>query len=277
MKSEPHTIDKVQMGRFRIIAVVSFCDEIIERIIAENQNNKEIDNWKTIPSMPGISLSDDASCVFFRDRVRTTIPNLAEADVSAWDWSLSEWMFRWDAERRCQLMGLPSGSPLSNLVHNRAICLSRKVFSLSDGRLFSQGMKCYGVMPSGSYLTSSTNSAIRVMLGWLAGAEVVYAMGDDSLESFVASAPETYARFGIRLKMYKCVNGDFEFCSHLFTSSCAIPLSWAKTTFRLLSQTPSQEFLHQFRMVLRHAPQLPDIENLLDFSGWKASLPRSVE
>jgi len=59
VKNEPHKLSKIQTGRVRLIMSVSIIDKMIEMLLARHSCKKNIANWKTIPSKPGIGFSSD--------------------------------------------------------------------------------------------------------------------------------------------------------------------------------------------------------------------------
>lgn len=273
VKQEPHKLEKISQGRFRIISVVSMVDELVERLIANTQNEVEIGLWDLIPSKPGMGLSTDEQTNILYSSVQPLLSEAAEADITAWDWSIEGWMIEMDARARLVLAQhvkhpfLFAPDNVTNLYLNRFSCLAHAVFSLSDGQLFAQRKP--GLIKSGSYCTSSTNSRIRVMLSKLVGAEWCIAMGDDSVEQYRDTAAEAYKKLGINLKFYKRTDLDsFEFCSTNFSSKRAEPLNWAKTFFRLLCNPPTDAFQLQFEQEMRNSPELQRCVEILAFSGW---------
>jgi len=272
VKNEPHSEEKIKAGRLRLIASVSMADEIIERLLCGAQNEAEISQWETCPSKPGIGFSDAQTEKFVKSVKGKFKADMAEADVSAWDWSVQEWMLAEEAELRIKLCDAPKGSAFARILRNRIYCLSRSVLVTSDGVVFEQTEYGYGIMKSGSYLTSSSNSRMRNFCAHLVGADDSDAMGDDSLETWVAEAIARYKALGIKVKFYKIVNGKFEFCSNEYDLSrdppVAVPKNWHKGLFRLLSASATYELLVQFLHEYRHLPSLAEVKTLILESGW---------
>lgn len=269
-KNEPHTKAKMDAERLRLIASVSLADEIIERLLCYKQNETEIASWATCPSKPGIGFTD-AQTLEFSDRVSEIFPDgLAEADVSAWDWSVQSWMLRAEVDLRIKLCGASPDSAFARILSNRIFCLGLSLFVTSDGEVFEQTAP--GIMKSGSYLTSSSNSRMRNFVAHVIGAEHSMAMGDDSLESPVEDAVERYRELGIKVKFYKVTKSSYEFCSNQYTTRRGVvvaePKNWAKGLFRLLSSKPSAELLCQFLYEYRHSPVLKETKRLILRSGW---------
>jgi hypothetical protein len=266
-KNEPHKKAKLAEGRVRLISSVPIDDELVERLLCNRQNEAEIENWTECPSAPGIGLSQDEQSEKFYASVKPFLNNLAEGDVRGWDFDVKWWMLLWDVMARIKLCGAAPDSAFAKILHARMWCLARKVFSTSDGRLFKQMVA--GIMASGSYLTSSTNSRMRVMLAYLFYALFAKAMGDDSLETFLENAREKYRTIGIDMKMFRrCENDEFEFCSHKFSDGKAIPLNWAKALFRLLSSQYDMTLLAQFCEDYRNSPEIERCVSIIAGSGW---------
>lgn len=207
VKQEPHKISKIVSKRFRLISSVSLIDQLVERVLFGVQNRKEISLWEHIPSKPGIGLTDEMTRnVFQSARLASGIGPLAEADISGWDWSVQDWELEADLEIRVKLArGLHSCTVQA--MRNRILALSSSVFSFSDGEMRAQVYR--GLMKSGSYLTSSTNSRCRVFDHYvLTNNELTWlmAMGDDSVEVDIARDGKTgaqlYESLGKTVGMY---------------------------------------------------------------------------
>jgi hypothetical protein len=255
IKSEPHSTNKVNQDRWRLIFAVSVVDQVIERLLCGDQNKKEISTWKTHPSAPGIGLSDDKQLAEFYEIVSKLGHDKAEADVTGYDWSVQEWELDWEADMRIRL-GNMSGSS-ARIMKRRYHCVAHSIYAMPGGKLVM--LKVPGVQLSGCYNTSSTNSRIRVLLAYLVGAKWARAMGDDCVEEFVQNAREKYAALGHPLKMYEKRSDSFEFCSQIFTPEGTWPVDGTKTLFRLIEQkTISPELVAQFTMELRNSPRLEE-------------------
>jgi hypothetical protein len=258
IKNEPHSAKKMLNKRYRLISVVSMADEVIERMFAMSQNMAEILMWLNCPSVPGIGFTDTQSAQFY-DSLKELLKELASSDVSGWDWRFRRWMYKADAKRRCFLASHPNPKTklaFDNVVHNRLFCLSWSLLILSDGRMFAQLVP--GIMKSGSYITSSTNSFARVIAAYIIGALWAIAMGDDCVEQYIIDAVAKYLDLGILVTEYEKYDPakGFNFCSHDYIDGVAYPTSWLKTLFRFLSGPMTDEYLFQFKYELRHCPEL---------------------
>lgn len=265
IKNEPHKLAKLEAGKFRLISNVSIVDQLLERVLCSKQNHAEISAWDSIPSKPGMGLHDAGLAELYSEVVsRQAVCPVAETDISGWDWSVQDWSLEMDGRLRSRLYHCERGCALDELLAFRSYAVARKVFCLSDGTLLAQVRP--GVQASGSYNTSSSNSRMRVALGYLVGADWVIAMGDDDVEDAVDGAREAYAELGYRVKDYvRCPPGGFEFCSTKFAGSwMGWPTSWPRTVYRYLAHSPSSlssnpEFRVQLADDLRHHPRKEEI------------------
>nr|UQB76101.1 RNA-dependent RNA polymerase [Flumine sobemo-like virus 12] len=136
VKQEPHTTEKVNTGRMRIISGMSIVHQICERVLHTAQNNIEILNWEKINSMIGIGFTDRQNRVVYKIFVELMRKfKLIGTDVSGWDWSVRKWMFTFLVRVRIMLCNA-AGTPAENMYLNWVFTLQRKIFSLTNGRFF---------------------------------------------------------------------------------------------------------------------------------------------
>nr|WBT97306.1 polyprotein [Subterranean clover mottle virus] len=264
VKQEPHPLKKVVEGRFRLISSVSLVDQLVERLLFGPQNETEIDLWQSVPSKPGMGLSQpwQVSALWNDLEHKHKLSPAAEADISGFDWSVQSWEILADVCIRIDRGGFKGN--LRKAALNRFKCFSNAVFQLSDGTLISQGLP--GLMKSGSYCTSSTNSRIRCLMAKIIGAPWCIAMGDDSVEGYVEGAREMYDSLGHTCKDYIPCKADLDkleevnFCSHTIRKDSYYLQSWAKTLFRFLSQP---EDVNELAVELKGCPEWPRISKYL--------------
>lgn len=274
VKNELHSAEKVATGRMRLISSVSSIDQMVERVLGDDQNKAEIANWATCPSKPGLGLHDDGLETIINEMKKYSDP--VETDVSGWDWSVKQWMLDADALCRTLLAGSQPGSKYYDLLRSRAAMLGKSLFIQSDGTVWKQIIA--GIMKSGSGWTSSSNSRIRAFLAFCAGVMRAMAMGDDALEEYLAQAKRIYEEYGLMIKDYKrssLKDGGIEFCSIKFrdTVELSAPVKWAKLLGTLLQKTPrstlhQEELMVAFRYDMRHSPFLEQACRLIVQSGW---------
>lgn len=276
VKNEPHKLSKIVEGRFRLIFSMSVIDNIIARILLSFQNNAEIDAWEDIPLKPGMGLTDDHMKSIWKYVWEHEVGGLVEADMKGWDWSFQEQDFVADLERRAALNN-GKHTLWWQIARAHYHCVMRKVMVLSDGEMYKQLTP--GIMPSGWYATSSTNSAVRAInhahAALVEGVEpFIMAMGDDSVERTVPNVEEHYRSLGKICGMLNPASSQkFEFCSTLFQGAIGVPVNLTKQLYNLLRVRPIAANdaclrFDQFCYELRHCPELPTIIRIIKESGW---------
>lgn len=269
IKDEPHKLKKIESGKLRLISSVSLVDQIKTRLLCNMQNTKEINNWETCPSKPGLGLHDEGLSVIAETARRFLKEGpVAETDVSGWDWSVQHWELMLDAEARIRLAGANPNGVFAFLLRVHAHCVSNSVFVTPDGNMWAQTVP--GGQLSGDYNTSSTNSRMRVMASlasrlWAGqpllvnGRIPVAAMGDDSFELDFAGLKEGMNAIGHTVRFVESRNSlqGLHFCSQEFTAEgVAYPEDPSKTVFRFLGHKPTHstylELRAQLLWYLRH-------------------------
>lgn len=282
IKDEPHKQTKLREGRTRIIMNMSLVDNMVSRALFAMQNITEINAWNTISSKPGMGLHDSGLQQLFKTISEATQSlDLAEGDVSGWDWSVNDWELDADLEMRLALNN-GYGTVWEKIARAHYECIKNKVVVLSDGSMFAQSSP--GILPSGWYNTSSTNSRLRVFSHHLAinlEDEECFvpgwcmAMGDDSVEQIFPDAINRYASLGKTMKMFNpIVDLDFEFCStHFMGNWAAAPVNLDKQFMNFLQVVPideldARERLAQFEHELRHSPFFGGFLNIIRSVNW---------
>lgn len=277
IKDEPHKRVKLDKNRFRIISGVSLVDNLIERVLFSKLNKFEIMLNEHIPYKPGMGLHDEGqkSLHSWFTKLQRLF-QLCSTDVSGWDWSITDYLLDADLKYRA---GFTNGNACwLKLATVRYLCLKWKVFQLPSGDMFTQDIPC--ILPSGSYLTSSTNSHMRyilsriahIMLGNYAFSDFAEGcqMGDDALERYHPGLLEIYTKLGFTVKGVEIMeDGKFSFCSTLWDQSeFGFPESWAKTLFRFLHKKPNDvlypTYREQFLRDLRHHPRVASLVERVD-------------
>ncbi len=283
VKNEPHSIKKLLSGKLRLIFSVSLIDNIIARLLHSLQNREEILNWKVIPPSAGLGLDDPglAAIQTIISSMELSVGRIDSSDVSGWDFSVQLFELEADLERRIALNG-SHGTDWERVARAHLYCMSRKVIVLSDGVMYQQLIP--GFMPSGWYLTASTNSNIRAMAHYHLALEAgikpaVKTMGDDAVEAALKSPVEAYASLGHIIKSTENVTSKkFEFCSTHFENGKGVPVNIDKQLVNLLSYQPltyneGLDRFQQFCYELRHYPHLEELEKLILNSGWWDMFP----
>lgn len=265
IKREHHPLRKREKKTWRLIGMVSLVDQMVDRLLHAEVNGAEITRHRTIPSQPGIGF-DDSELEYISKRVfgltERSGAAVASYDVSGWDWTMQAWEFHWDLSFRYSQMNC--GTPeLAHLMINRARACFMSPALLPDGHLVY--LQLLGLMVSGLYHTSSTNSRVRACAAFLAGALWAITMGDDCAESERPGAIEAYALQGRTIRTEgEPSKEEFSFCSHTFKRGQFGYLDSAKFILNFLESDRSPEHIEAVRRNLRHHPQRDVVLKLLN-------------
>lgn len=265
VKSEPHSIAKLDEGRQRLVFASPLHMTILERMIFGKQNDTDIDNWNVVPSKPGLTMDRDGAWAL-RGNVEPFVSPVS-TDQSGWDWHVPDWLMFADVEvRRCLLEGPELEiSSWHRIARNMTHLLARKTVLFSDGTFYVQSDDNAGVWPSGSYRTSGTNSRMRVLIRRLAcGNSNIITMGDDAVEDDVENIQTCYLEYGFVLKPPEPVTSDrFEFCSKFFELGVVRPVSTSvdKMVAKLI-RSKSQQAQDAIWRELENAPERSELEEL---------------
>ncbi len=262
VKDEPHKVSKLLEGRVRLIMSVSLADKMIEMLLSRHLHKLEIQNWRTIPSKPGIGFTHSMNREVYEDIV--SHPDMAFADISGWDWSCKPWLMVECAEGKIDLCDNPSDVWVK-LVRLEPVIESQSVYQFSDGLLVYPNFK--GIVNSGKYKTSRDNSWMRVFLATLVGSSYVIAAGDDTVEAFVEDAKAKYLRYGWVLKDYQLVVNGFEFCSRWYQNTGSFPLNVDKMLMNLFHTKPQtwEEYDMQMLQFVDQLESHPEFQELMKF------------
>jgi hypothetical protein len=223
-------------------------DQLVERILFSNQNAVDIRSFAQIPSKPGFGMLDADAVDALRQNVEDMkgldVP-LVSTDMSNWDFTFQEWEWKAEYKLRAILAGAKMWDAWAGMSAVRIYALSMSVFALSDGSLFAQRIP--GIMKSGSYLTSSTNSRIRAFGAHIRRSPSI-TMGDDCVENgrVLQELVEHYAHIGHCVKDARfCEDGKFEFCSHVITDNYIVPINWLKMVVNFIVRGEYDELSFQ--------------------------------
>lgn len=261
VKQEPHSIDKIKEGRFRLIMSVSIIDKLVEMVLIKDLKDLEINNWYRIPSKPGMGFTDDMVSIIYNKVMQMNNP--VSTDVSGWDWSVQQWMLDADADIMVRLCNNPFQDWI-DLIKVTAKIEGSSVYCLSDSQLYTLSVP--GNQNSGKLKTSMSNSRMRALMAFLVGSEDVICMGDDDVEEFVDNAEQKYAELGIKVKMYSKIDNEFEFCSKIYTQNGCYPTKYGKTLMKLLHQEPKswEEYIGFMIGFIDEMCKHPEYERLLE-------------
>lgn len=163
IKREPHKLDKIATGRYRLISAVSLVDTMVDRVLFGRLCRKILSTVGETPCLIGWSpLRGGYHLLIEKFRGRTT----RGLDKTAWDWTVSKWVL--DATLAVLLELMDGAEPVVvDLARRRWKQLfSDAIFQFSDESQVKQ--PGWGVMKSGCYLTIVINSIGQMLYHALA-------------------------------------------------------------------------------------------------------------
>ena len=258
VKNEPHKLQKMREGRYRLVICISVVDEIIDRLLFTTHSTALVGQFAETYSAIGVGFDEDktaklVSNVF--DRIADSCP-IAHSDVSHWEYCCQEEDFDEFAEITIQCTNAPSAA-YEKLVRGRCVLLSRGVYVLEDGDLWEQIQP--GVNKSGGYQTSRFNTVTRARKSRMVGSVAQMCAGDDCVERVVVGAERRYAKLGVAVRSYTVSADDFDFCSHEYSrEGPPIPQNMPKAVVRFIADEPTSDKLMQFVYEYQHAPRLTE-------------------
>lgn len=231
VKDEPHKVDKLATGRVRLIHSVSLVDKVIEMLLIRHATKGEIQKWRDIPSKPGIGFDDESNQAILKKVRKMRRP--VDTDLSGYDMSVKAWLMYADTRCNIKLCKNPS-LYWENLMWNKTHLETRSIFQFSDGTMVRPNFR--GIVNSGKFKTSYSNSKMRVLLAELCGEADAIAAGDDCIEDFSDLAEVLYGVYGFKLKGYKPIvwKDGFEFCSHFYSDKRCYALNAEKMIMNFL-------------------------------------------
>jgi hypothetical protein len=241
---------------------VSLTDKVIEMLLSRFICKLEIENWREIPSKPGIGFSESDNKQVYDD-VMNCGKAMAFSDMRGWDWNTKPWMMD-DEARSCIYLCDDSSEVWSHLLKAKAILEYGSIYQFSDGTLVAPNYE--GIVNSGKSRTSRGNSWMRNRVADLIGSEKALTAGDDCVEHEVKDAIAKYREYGIVCKSYERAVDSFEFCSHMYTNTGAYAVNWEKMVMNLLHQDPKdfQSFLQTMVGFQAELSSRPDYERILE-------------
>lgn len=269
VKNEPHKKSKLDEGRVRLISSVSTPDKTIEWVLYKHLCELEINNWKDIPSKPGIGFTEESNEAVYDDIINSGL-DMASSDVRGWDMGVKQYEIEDNAERIILLCDNPS-EDWQHLVRAKAILESESIYQFSDGVLVEPTFP--GLVNSGKLMTSCGNSWMRVRKADLVGSRKTIAAGDDCIESYVPDAVAKYLALGIVIKQYEPIKDEFEFCSRVYKNGSSYAVNRTKMLMNLLHTKPKNHheyemYMTGFRAELSSRPDFPEIMRIVDAVGY---------
>ena len=255
VKPEPHKIEKIHQGRYRLIWALPFEYQLVHRLFFGPSLDAEIANFRDIPSKGGMSFVRGGT-----DQLYSSLDDrsskIADGDKKSWDISVPAWLILMDCEVRLRLCLNPN--PVwEHCVRACYDSLLKSYVIFSDGTVLEQTLA--GIVRSGSMITLSGNSRMQVILKvlfclWACGeyidsAHRIIAIGDDTLERLHGVPPELYQKW-LTVNGFTCHDIsigpmiDRVFCSHAFkrhgTRVVPLPTNWKKHCYALCRKEKSK-------------------------------------
>lgn len=240
VKQEPHKIQKLEQGRYRLISSVSVVDQIIDHMLYDEMNELMVNNWLHTPVKIGWSPLNGGWKAFPPGK-RFAI------DKSSWDWTVQMWILEMCLEVRihlCRTKGILFDQWL-RVAKYRLIQLYRSPLFVTSGGLLLRQLQ-EGVQKSGCVNTLADNSIAQWILHCrvciehdLDPADVdLWTMGDDTSQTSVE--PGYLDWLGEYCLVKECQKAR-EFCGMRFNGTNVEPLYKGKHAFNLLHLNPLYE------------------------------------
>lgn len=234
IKPEPHSIKKMETGRYRLISSVSIIDQIIDAMLHGELNQELIDNWIYTPVRVGWSPLNGGW------RRMPFVPKQMAIDKSSWDWTAQPWLFEVALEVRKRLC-YNLTTKWADLADWRCQQLFGNPRFITSGGLLLRQLQP-GVMKSGCYNTLMDNSIMQLILHAAVCHTLsipiggIIAMGDDTLQD---DLPEPLrSQYMAELSMYcniKVCKTATEFCGFTFHVSGEIEPNYrGKHAYKML-------------------------------------------
>lgn len=264
IKGEPHSKEKVEAKRFRLIHGMSLLDQLVERFLFHRYQNFCIAHYANLPfkSGWGDTEQDWQRFAWLFDGMTKPV----STDVSAWDFCVNEDQHDFITEFR--LAAIKFAPLFERIVRNFMQVHKTHMMIFTGGHVYEQQFK--GLWNSGRYATASANSECRSFLafevangfdGKAVERPLAVTMGDDCVEDTSQPTDQLVAAYrerGFNLK----VSGELEFCSHVLTPNGVHFQNFNKTIFRLACD-PSLEHYNQLKSLFRTKEQIDLYSQLL--------------
>ncbi len=257
-KYEPHASRKAKTGAWRIICGLSVVDQLIERLLFKPWLELLVSSYPNLGMKYGIGFSDDHVEALVDSHKRNTqrYGPAKTNDISGFDSIHTLEMFEDDLAVMIGTCDVQDEEAFRAWLAIAKVRIATIVHI--PWRIEGVVYECVkpGKMPSGSLMTTSTNSNIRLLMAYNVGNEAAHTVGDDC-EEWPGAEDSAYADIGVKVRDSHYAEGDnFEFCSHKFIvetgrTKCQL-VTWPKALFKFFSQMqPTEEqvigLLYEFR------------------------------
>lgn len=230
IKSEPHKMEKVKEGRWRLIMASPLSFQVVWHMLFSYMNDLEIEHSYSIPSQQGFVPVKGGWIQYlqlWQQRGYDT-----GLDKRAWDWNVPGWLLDLDLTFRYRMgrgSKMDEWMKLARWLYDEMFVHPKIV--TSSGVMLRQ--KYPGIMKSGCVNTISTNSHMQIMVHIFACLDqgvgiypLPVACGDDTLQrKDQAVDVDCYARYGA---IVKSASEGLEFVGHEFLMTGPVPLYFSK-------------------------------------------------
>lgn len=277
IKQEPHKIEKIQTGRWRLILASPLNVQVFWNMLFSTLNDIEIEKSLECPSQQGIVLVNGG----WKDYVRQWKNRGYNCglDKSAWDWTCPWWALKTDLQLRYRLgRGSRMEEWLEHAERQYGMMFCNPLLVFTDGAMWQQNVP--GFMKSGCIQTISTNSHCQVMMHFLVSYDlripvepVCVAVGDDTLQSDRHADPSAYRRYGV---VVKSASEGLEFVGHEFTDEGPHPLYMSKHVCKLryVKDENLEDYLQQMLRMYVHTRYYYVWEYLAERLGYEVPFSR---
>lgn len=248
VKPEPHKVEKIRQGRYRLIWALPLEYQLVHRYFFGPSLAAELKNFETIPTKVGMSWARGGAHRIYKS-LDDGSEEIADVDKKGWDISCAAWTQWMDCEVRLRLC-LNLNPIWDHCVRACYQSLLRSRVIFSDGTVLEQVED--GIVRSGSMITISGNSRMQVILkvlfcvmelgGFVDAKHRVIAIGDDTLERLRGVPARVYqewlSKYGYTCKEIEIGKlADRTFCSHKFLNfkgaQVPVPVNWDKHCYAL--------------------------------------------
>ena len=241
IKDEPLPVQKLEVGRFRLLFVGSVVDQIVDHMLYDDFNNAEIETFSSHPTKAGWVPQFGGYT-----QLRQAYRDPYSLDKSLWDWTAPGWVF--DVEKEFRSMTVRADPEWERVHASRfEYCFERAKIVFTDGTIVEQTTP--GLMKSGLLNTISVNSRAQLMLHLLASrrsnqpAARLDALGDDTLQE--GKPTEEYiSQLAALGPIVKQIKQGAEFGGTDLDTG--VPLYWAKHVVTLLFSQNLEETLTSY-------------------------------
>lgn len=250
IKGEQHPSRKVNTPR--LIMAISLVDQVVERLLFADYCDEEKSHYPNLGNMVGLGRGQHHDAAVLH-KVKTISERLGfgptASDVSGWERRVSPEMIEEIPLNLYDCAEGPDKEEWFRLAKLWAVLAPRSVYVIGDELYTSTE---YGMMPSGTYMTSYGNGIMRLMYAFASGALEAMVLGDDC-DEWTKDPEETmrlYNSWGLVTREYEKFPDDgtqVSFCSKLYVYTgeeqpLVVPQSWAKmvaTYANLKTRTPA--------------------------------------